>query len=228
MPDAYVIPSNVFRALDGWELKAYVLIANSAQPLTCATIAAELGISERTARRTVAELRERGFLEERSNLATADKSGQKRTNLTATDKSGQESFPQTPIKENIPPPPEKNAPTRPHDFEFYFSKITNDESLRPFVAEFLRGLRTDGVDLDRKTDLRDHFYKWLPKYQAKREIAAKRQQCAAVQNEAKDARDADSEKLQRKYDADLLAANTPEALAEGARVLAKFGKNRKL
>ena len=225
MPDAYVIPTDVFRALDGWALKAYVLIANSAHPLSCATIAAELGISERTARRTVVELREKGFLQERTNLATADKSGQKRTNLTATDKSVKENFPQTPIKENFPLPPEKNAPAHPH--EDLISWITDDEAMRPYAEEFVRGLRARGEDPEKKgaAELRRHFGFWLPKYQAKREIAAKRLLGVVVQNEAKDAREAESKNLQRQLDEQRWAAETEEAKAERERVLAKFGRS---
>ena len=121
-------------------------------------------------------------------------------------------------------PPEKNAPARPGSFDFYFSQITDDESLRGLVEEFLNGELRKGVDLARKTDLREHFYNWLPKYRNKLEMKAKQHTQAIVQNEAKAARESDSDALQRKYDADIYAANLPEALAERERVLAKFGK----
>ena len=127
------------------------------------------------------------------------------------------------IKET-PLPPEKNAPARPGSFDFYFSQITDDESLRGLVEEFLNGELRKGVDLARKTDLREHFYNWLPKYRNKLEMKAKQHTQAIVQNEAKAARESDSDALQRKYDADIYAANLPEALAERDRVLAKFGK----
>ena len=74
-------------------------------------------------------------------------------------------------KENSTPP--GNAPARPRDFDFYFSQITDDESLRGMVDEFLNGELRKGVDLARKSDLREHFWRWLPKFQAKREIAEK-------------------------------------------------------
>ena len=57
-----------------------------------------------------------------------------------------------------------------------------------------------------------------------KEIEEKRLQRSAAQNDAKLAREADADQLQRKYDADLAAANTPEALAERDRVCAKYGK----
>ena len=121
-------------------------------------------------------------------------------------------------------PPEKNAPARPRDFDIYFSQITDDESLRGMVEEFLNGELRKGVDLARKTDLREHFYNWLPKYRNILEMKAKQHTQAIVQNEAKAARESDSDALQRKCDADIYAANLPEALAEKERVLARLGK----
>lgn len=224
MPEAYVIPSNVFRALEGWALKAYVLIANSAQPLTSATIAAELGISERTARRTVAELRERGFLTERPNLTATDRSDPKRPKQTATANFVQESFPKTPIKEfSLYESAEK---ARTHSHEVLISWITDDEEMRPYAEEFVKGLRARGEDPEKKgaAELRRHFGFWLPKYQAKQEIAAKRLLGVVVQNEAKAARRADSENLQRQLEEQRRAAESEEARAERERVLAKFGR----
>lgn len=213
MPEVYVIPSNVFRALEGWALKAYVLISNSAQPLTSATIAAELGISERTARRTVAELRERGFLTERPNL-------------TATAKSVQESFPKTPIKEFSLCESAEKARTHSHDLGFFVSQLTDDPGLTGLAEEFIRGEVRRGEDLDARgvADLKRHFGNWLPKYKALKEIEARQQQRFVAQNEAKAARLADSENLQRQLEEQRRAAESEEARAERERVLAKFGR----
>ena len=214
--------------LQGAALLAFALWFADRQERSVRELAAMLGVSERGIRKVLPRVNE---AKEQSSARMEQSSEIREQSSAKKEQSSQiqkEIFPQTPIKENIPPPPEKNAPTRPH--EVLISWITDDASMRPYAEEFLNGLKARGEDPEQKgaAELRRHFGFWLPKYQAKREIAAKRQQCSAVQNEAKDARDADSEKLQRKYDADLQAANTPEALAEGARVLAKFGKNRKL
>ena len=226
MPDAYVIPTDVFRALDGWALKAYVLITNSAQPLSCATIAAELGISERTVRRTIVELREKGFLQERTNLATVDKSGQNRTNLTATDNSVKEIFPPTPIKEFSPFGSAQEARTHSHELGFFVSQLTDDPGLTGLAEEFIRGEVRRGEDLEARgvADLKRHFGNWLPKYKALKEIEARQQQRFVVQNEAKAARRADSENLQRQLEAQRRAAESEEARAERERVLARFGR----
>ncbi len=226
MPEAYVIPSNVFRALEGWALKAYVLIANSAQPLTSATIAAELGISERTARRTVAELRERGFLTERPNLTAPDRSDPKRPKQTATANFVQESFPKPPIKEFSPFGSAQEARTHSHELGFFVSQLTDDPGLTGLAEEFLRGEVRRGEDLEARgvADLKRHFGNWLPKYKALKEIEARQQQRFVVQNEAKAARRADSENLQRQLEEQRRAAESEEARAERERVLARFGR----
>ena len=144
-------------------------------------------------------------------------------------------------EENSTPP--GNAPARPReDFDFYFSQITDDESLRGLVEEFLRGEIQKGVDLARKTDLREHFWRWLPKYQAKREIAAKAKNSppklggvpegggsmspAQLQNQllAKRRREEKAAELQRQLDAQSQAADSPEAKDAAARVFARLTK----
>ena len=105
--------------------------------------------------------------------------------VTDNFKENKENSPCTPYKEkkeNSTPP--GNALARPHeDFDFYFSQITDDESLRDMVREFLNGELRKGVDLAQKSDLREHFWRWLPKYQAKREIDSRK--IAALEVERK-------------------------------------------
>ena len=83
-----------------------------------------------------------------------------------------------------------------------------------------------GVDLERKTDLREHFKNWLPKYQAKMQIAAKNRMTQREQNVIKHEREAKAADQQRQLTEQYAAANTAEAQAERAKVLAKFTKWR--
>ena len=122
------------------------------------------------------------------------------------------------------PIPSGNAPARPKDFDFYFYQITDDESLRGMVEEFLNGERRKGVDLARKTDLREHFWNWLPKFKAKQKANAKWVGQLQEQNQVKQAREAQAAEQQRQINEQINAANTPEAQAARAQVLAKFGK----
>ena len=135
-------------------------------------------------------------------------------------------------EENSTPP--GNAPARPReDFDFYFSQITDDESLRPYAEEFLRGLRRQGVDLAQKTDLQDHFHRWLPKYQAKMEIESRKTAALKVergkpdyqieeQMRAKRRREEKAEELQRQFEAQQAEAAKAEDVK--AAFFAKFGK----
>ena len=131
-------------------------------------------------------------------------------------------------KENkeITPTHEKNAHTHARDLNFYVSWITDNASQRPLAEEFLRGRLTAGENLEQKgaAELKKHFGRWLPKYQAKMEIAARRNGVLQDQNLAKREREAMSAAQQRQLDAALLASQTPEAQAERDRVCAKFGK----
>lgn len=122
------------------------------------------------------------------------------------------------------PIPSGNAPARPRDFDSYFYQITDDESLRGMVEEFLNGELKKGVDLSQKTDLRDHFWLWLPKYRNKLKVNAARTGMLQDQTLAKREREAKSAAQQRQLDENLRAANSPEAQAERDRVFAKFGK----
>ena len=83
-----------------------------------------------------------------------------------------------------------------------------------------------GVDLERKTDLREHFNNWLPKYQAKMQIAAKNSRTQREQNFIKHEREAKAAEQLRKITEQHAAANTAEAQAARAKVLAKFTKWR--
>ena len=240
-----MLPSNqifqvewrVLRALNGWQLKAYILLSNSPKPLTCSEVATTLGTESRNIWLALTQLVERCYLVRKDGKYETAKFGgtpladsiphEHDSILRENSCLHEEKFPHTPLKENpggVEVVVGTLAPARPRDVDIYFSRITEDNSLRPFVAEFLRGLRADGIDPATKTDLREHFTKWLPKYKAVKEIEEKRLQRSSAQNDAKLAREADADQLQRKYDADLAAANTPEALAERDRVCAKYGK----
>ena len=131
-------------------------------------------------------------------------------------------------KENkeFTPTHEKIAHTHARDLNFYVSWITDNESLKPLALEFLRGRLAAGENLEQKgaTELKKHFERWLPKYQAKMEIAARRAGVLQGQNLAKRERETQSAAQQRQLDENLRAANSPEAQAERARVFAKFGK----
>ena len=120
--------------------------------------------------------------------------------------------------------PSGNAPARPKDFDFYFYQITDDESLRGMVEEFLNGERRKGVDLAQKTDLREHFWNWLPKFKAKQKANAKWVGQLQEQNQVKQAREAQAAEQQRQINEQINAANTPEAQAARDKVLARFGK----
>ena len=107
--------------------------------------------------------------------------------ITDNFKENKENSPCTPYKENKEnSTPPGNAPARPRDFDFYFSQITDDESLRGMVDEFLNGELRKGVDLARKSDLREHFWRWLPKYQAKREIDSRKTAALKVERKKPD------------------------------------------
>ena len=140
-------------------------------------------------------------------------------NFQETKESGKEN-------KEITPTHEKNAHTHARDLNFYVSWITDNASQRPLAEEFLRGRLTAGEDLEQKgaAELKKHFGRWLPKYQAKMEIVARRNGVLQDQNLAKREREAMSAAQQRQLDAALLASQTPEAQAERDRVCAKFGK----
>ena len=126
------------------------------------------------------------------------------------------------------PIPSGNAPARPRDFDYYFYQITDDESLRGMVEEFLNGELRKGVDLSQKTDLRDHFWLWLPKYRNKLKANAARIGMLQDQILAKREREAKAKAMDAHEDQIRREANTPEAQAERARVCAKFGKPWKM
>ena len=215
----------VLRALNGWQLKAYILLSNSPQPLTCSEISEAFGADRKTVWLALIHLTELAYVTREGDTYRVVKipplCGKTPTTCGEMPK---ENFPQTPIKEKIPPPPEKNAPARSH--EDLISWITEDASMRPYAEEFLHGLRASGEDPKAKgaAELRRHFSFWLPKYQAKQEIAAKRQQRSSADFDAKHAREADADALQRRLDEQRRAAESEEALAEKARVCAKYGK----
>ena len=125
---------------------------------------------------------------------------------------------------------EKNAHTHARDLSFYLSWITDDESLRPLALEFLRGRLAAGEDLEQRgaAVLKQHFNRWLPKYQAKMEIAARQNNLLRDQNLAKSEREAKAKAMDAHEDQIRREANTPEAQAERARVCAKFGKPWKM
>ena len=131
-------------------------------------------------------------------------------------------------KENkeLSPSLEKNAHTHARDLNFFVSRITDDAGQRSLAEEFLRGRLAAGEDLEQRgaAELRRHFGRWLPKYQAKLEIAARRNGLIEDQNLAKREREAKAAEQQRQLSANLLASQTPEAQAERDRVCAKFGK----
>ena len=129
-------------------------------------------------------------------------------------------------KKEFTPTLEKNAHTHARDLNSYVSWITDNESLRPLALEFLRGRLAAGEDLEQRgaAVLKQHFGRWLPKYQAKLEIAARRNNLLQDQNLAKRERETQSAAQQRQLDENLRAAQSPEAQAERARVCAKFGK----
>ncbi|MBQ7671872.1 MAG: hypothetical protein IJS49_02205 [Paludibacteraceae bacterium] len=93
--------------------------------------------------------------------------------------------------------------------------LTDDEALKPFAAEFLRGLTSRGIDLQQKglDDLRRHFLSWLPKYRAKQAIAQKQvdNSRTAEPNWAKARREQQAAELQRKLDADCAASADADA-----------------
>ena len=128
-------------------------------------------------------------------------------------------------KENSPSL-EKNAHTHARDLNFFVSQITEDAGQRSLAEEFLRGRLAAGEDLEQRgaAELRRHFGRWLPKYQAKMEIAARRNGVLQDQNLVKREREAKAAEQQRQANANLLASQTPEAQAERDRVCAKFGK----
>ena len=161
--------------------------------------------------------------------------------VTDNFKENKENSPCTPYKEkkeNSTPP--GNAPALPRDFDFYFSQITDDESLRDMVREFLNGELRKGVNLAQKSDLREHFWRWLPKYQAKREIAARlncptkvgglaeglRGMDNTLQNQllAKRRREEQAAELQRKLDAQSAASADADDAREA--FFARFRKPR--
>ena len=192
--------------LQGAALLVFALWYADRQERSVRELAAMLGFSEFAIRKILPKVRaaQLSCAEMQQSCAITQQSCQQSCEIE------KETFPQTPIKEKIPFPPE-NAPAHPReDFIFW---ITDDASLRPYAEEFLNGLKARGVDPAQKgaADLRDHFQHWLPKYQAKREIAAKRQQHSAAPNETKLAREASSENLQRQLDEQRRAANTAEA-----------------
>ena len=88
--------------------------------------------------------------------------------------------------------------------------LTDDEALKPFAAEFLRGLTSRGIDLQQKglDDLRRHFLSWLPKFRAKQAIAQKQvdNSRTAEPNWVKARREQQAAELQRKLDADCAAS----------------------
>ena len=109
---------------------------------------------------------------------------------------------------------EKNALTHAQDLNFYISWITDDERLRPYAEEFVRGLLAAGEDLEKRgaADLRRHFRNWLPKYQAKREIDSRKTAALEVERKKPDyqideqmlmkrRREEQAAELQRKLDA---------------------------
>ena len=93
--------------------------------------------------------------------------------------------------------------------------LTDDEALKPFAAEFLRGLTSRGIDLKQKglDDLRRHFLSWLPKFRAKQAIAQKQVDNSrmAEQNWVKARREQQAAELQRKLDADCAASADADA-----------------
>ena len=222
----------VLRALNGWQLKAYILLSNSPKPLTCSEIAEAFGADRKTVWLALIHLTELAYVTREGDTYRVVKIPPlcgKTPSLcgktpTTCGEMPKENFPQTPIKEKTPPPPEKNAPARPH--EDLISWITDDASMRPYAEEFLNGLKARGEDPKAKgaAELRRHFGFWLPKYQAKQEIAAKRQQRSSADFDAKHAREADADALQRRLDEQRRAAESEEALAERDRVCAKYGK----
>ena len=248
----FQVEGSALLSLNGWALKVYILLRNSESALTCNELAKMLNVHRDCVWLPLQRLVERCFIRRVDNrkyalsvfpntplkeMLTETNNTLCQTNnlLTETNNCGifgkeQE---RSKEKENIPLPP-GNAPARPReDFDFYFSQITDDESLRPYAEEFLRGLRRQGVDLTQKTDLQDHFHRWLPKYQAKMEIESRKTAALKVergkpdyqieeQMRAKRRREEKAEELQRQLDAQQAEAEVAGDAREA--FFARYGK----
>lgn len=230
----------VLRALNGWQLKAYMLLRNSEKALTCKEIAQALGTEPKNIWLALNHLVERYFLRRNGKEYELAHFGgtpikdysqiheQKSQKIEQKSCFHEESFPRTPIKEFSPIESAKNARTHSHALGFYVSSLTDDPDLKDLAEEFLRGEIKRGEDLDARgvADLKRHFGNWLPKFKALKEIENRQQQHSAVQNEVKNARETDSENLQRYLDEQKRAAQSVEAREAAAAVLAKFGKKK--
>ena len=149
-----------------------------------------------------------------------------------------ESFPHTPIKENISTiTSPTNAPTRPRGIVDFIDWVTDDDSLRPYAEEFVKGLIRRGENPEERgaAELKRHFGFWLPKYQAKREIMQRQVDNgergaanSAEENWAKRDREAKAAALDAKADEAWRASQTEEARAAAAVVLAKYGRGRRM
>ena len=217
----------VLRALNGWQLKAYILLSNSPQPLTCSEIAEAFGADRKTVWLALVHLTELAYVAREGDSYRVVKipplCGKTPTTCGEMPK---ENFPQTPIKEKTLCESAKNARTHSHELDFFVSQLTDDPELRGFAEEFLRGEIKRGEDLEARgaADLKRHFGNWLPKYRAVKEIEARQQQRSSADFDAKHAREADADALQRRLDEQRRAAESEEAQAERERVCAKYGK----
>ena len=210
----FQVEGRALLSLNGWALKAYILLRNSEEALTCAEIAQAL----QTERNAVwyalqRELVERRFVQKTDNKYQVfnfpfTPLNEKFTALNDCSKIDKEQE-RSKEKEKISTSTPSGTPARPHeDFDYYFSQITDDESLRGMVDEFLNGELRKGVDLAQKSDLQEHFWRWLPKYRAKREIAAKGHTPSACGHLSKEF-----------YESHRLSIAAPDLLAKGDRRL---------
>ena len=220
----------VLRALNGWQLKAYILLSNSPKPLTCCEVAEAFAADRKTVWLALIGLCEKAYIRREGDTYRVVKIPPLCGKMpTACGEMPKENFPQTPIIEKTLCESAQNARTHSHELDFFLSQLTDNPELKGLAEEFLRGEIKRGENLEARgiADLKRHFTNWLPKYRAVKEIEERRQQRSSTQNEAKLAREADADALQRRLDEQRRAAESEEALAEKARVCAKYGKPRK-
>ena len=196
LPDnqTFQVEGRALLSLNGWALKAYILLRNSEEALTCAEIAQAL----QTERNAVwyalqRELVERRFVQKTDNKYQVFKFpftplNEKFTALNDCSKTDKE-------QERSKEKEKKNSSSSAREKIFSWltkneetmrvlcmrEKITVEdaqsedslrEALEPYIEEFWRGLIAEGGDLYQLDpfDTRRHFSNWLRKYRRKEEM----------------------------------------------------------
>ena len=225
----FQVEGRALLSLNGWALKAYILLRNSEEALTCAEIAQAL----QTERNAVwyalqRELVERRFVQKTDNKYQVFKFpftplNEKFTALNDCSKIDKE-------QERSKEKEKKNSSSSAREKIFSWltkneetmrvlcmrEKITVEdaqsedslrEALEPYIEEFWRGLIAEGGDLYQLDpfDTRRHFSNWLRKYRRKEEMVHTPSACGHLSKEF--------------YESHRLSIAAPDLLAKGDRRL---------